>query len=89
MVVIIILLTYFLEICEDITGECSKFGSVMSYYIPRPGVDEIGVGKVFVEFANQNDCQRAQAALTGRTFADRVVVTSYFDPDKYSKRIFA
>uniref|UniRef100_A0A7E4W6J3 Splicing factor U2AF subunit n=1 Tax=Panagrellus redivivus TaxID=6233 RepID=A0A7E4W6J3_PANRE len=77
------------EICEDITGECSKYGSVMSFYIPRPGVDAVGVGKVFVEFGTKNECMRAQAALTGRKFADRVVVTSYFDPEKYRQKNFS
>jgi|UniRef100_A0AC35GV39 splicing factor U2AF subunit len=80
--------TEYQEICEDITTECSKYGSVMSFYIPRPGVDAVGVGKVFIEFANQNDCQKAQAALTGRKFADRVVVTSYYDTEKYRNRMF-
>lgn len=42
--------------------------------------------QVFVEFNSVVDCQKAQQALTGRKFSDRVVVTSYFDPDKYHRR---
>jgi splicing factor U2AF subunit len=53
-----------------------------------PGVDVPGCGKVFVEFNSIMDCQHAQQALTGRKFSDRVVVTSYFDPDKYHRREF-
>jgi len=77
------------EICEDITSECSRYGTVISFRVPRPGVDAAGIGKVFVEFSTTNECQRALAALTGRKFADRVVVTSYYDPEKYRNNIFA
>jgi splicing factor U2AF subunit len=76
------------DILEDIRDECTKYGTVRSLEIPRPGVDTRGVGKVFVEFASEAECQKAQAALTGRKFANRVVVTSYFDPDLYHRRQF-
>lgn len=78
------------DILEDIKEECNKYGIVRSVEIPRPieGVDVPGCGKVFVEFNSVIDCQKAQQALTGRKFSDRVVVTSYFDPDKYHRREF-
>lgn len=78
------------DILEDIKEECNKYGVVRSLEIPRPieGVDVPGCGKVFVEFNSIVDCQKAQQALTGRKFSDRVVVTSYFDPDKYHRREF-
>ncbi|CAI2349604.1 unnamed protein product [Caenorhabditis sp. 36 PRJEB53466] len=78
------------EILEDVREECSKYGIVRSLEIPRPyeGHAVPGVGKVFVEFATTSDCQRAQAALTGRKFANRTVVTSYYDVDKYHNRQF-
>ncbi|XP_012158820.1 splicing factor U2AF 50 kDa subunit-like [Ceratitis capitata] len=78
------------DILEDIKDECNKYGIVRSVEIPRPieGVDVPGCGKVFVEFNSVIDCQKAQQALTGRKFSDRVVVTSYFDPDKYHRREF-
>lgn len=44
--------------------------------------------QVFVEFNSVLDCQKAQQSLTGRKFSNRVVVTSYFDPDKYHRREF-
>lgn len=44
--------------------------------------------QVFVEFNSVMDCQKAQQTLTGRKFSNRVVVTSYFDPDKYHRREF-
>lgn len=78
------------DILDDIKNECNKYGVVRSIEIPRPldGVDVPGLGKVFVEFNSVTDCQNAQQALTGRKFSDRVVVTSYFDPDKYHRREF-
>ncbi|KAG1668494.1 Splicing factor U2AF subunit [Nymphon striatum] len=78
------------DILEDIKEECSKHGVVRSVEIPRPieGVDVPGCGKVFVEFNSVIDCQKAQQNLTGRKFANRVVVTSYYDPDKYHRREF-
>ncbi|KAI4476455.1 hypothetical protein M0804_013583 [Polistes exclamans] len=78
------------DILEDIKEECNKYGVVRSVEIPRPieGVDVPGCGKVFVEFNSVIDCQKAQQTLTGRKFNNRVVVTSYFDPDKYHRREF-
>lgn len=78
------------DILEDIQEECNKYGMVKSIEIPRPDdkVEVAGVGKVFVEFHSIADCQKAQQVLTGRKFNNRVVVTSYFDPDKYHRRQF-
>lgn len=78
------------DIVDDIREECSRYGIVRSVEIPRPveGVEVPGVGKVFVEFNSVLDCQKAQQNLTGRKFASRVVVTSYFDPERYHRRDF-
>ncbi|CAG0881031.1 unnamed protein product [Cyprideis torosa] len=78
------------DILEDIREECNKYGVVRSIEIPRPieGVDVPGLGKVFIEFNSIVDCQKAQQALSGRKFSNRVVVTSYYDPDKYHRREF-
>ncbi|XP_061568202.1 splicing factor U2AF 65 kDa subunit-like [Cololabis saira] len=78
------------EILEDIREECCKYGSVRSIEIPRPvdGVDVPGCGKIFVEYVSAADCQKAMQALTGRKFANRVVVTKYYDPDLYHRHEF-
>ncbi|KAH7961905.1 hypothetical protein HPB52_013249 [Rhipicephalus sanguineus] len=78
------------DILEDIHEECNKYGVVKSIEIPRPidGVEVPGCGKAYVEFNSVIDCQKAQQSLTGRKFSNRVVVTSYFDPDKYHRREF-
>ncbi|KAM3175824.1 U2 small nuclear RNA auxiliary factor 2 [Hymenolepis weldensis] len=78
------------DIVEDVRAECSKYGIVSSVEIPRPipGVDVPGVGKIFVQFASLVDCQKAATALTGRKFDNRLVVTSFYDPNKYHRREF-
>uniref|UniRef100_A0A0N4ZXE1 Splicing factor U2AF subunit n=1 Tax=Parastrongyloides trichosuri TaxID=131310 RepID=A0A0N4ZXE1_PARTI len=78
------------DICEDIREECSKYGEVRSIEIPRPieGLNVSGVGKVFIEFSSKAECQKAVAAITGRKFDNRIVCTTYFDPEKYYQRIF-
>uniref|UniRef100_A0A673Z458 Splicing factor U2AF subunit n=1 Tax=Salmo trutta TaxID=8032 RepID=A0A673Z458_SALTR len=79
------------EILEDISEECCKYGSVRSIEIPRPvdGVEVPGCGKIFVEYVSAVDCQKAMQALTGRKFANRVVVTKYYDPDMYHRQEFS
>jgi len=78
------------DIVEDVKEECSKYGRVRSLEIPRPikGVEVPGIGKIFVEFDSVIDCQKAQQALAGRKFANRVVVSSFFDVEKYHRREF-
>uniref|UniRef100_UPI00358E923A splicing factor U2AF 65 kDa subunit n=1 Tax=Myxine glutinosa TaxID=7769 RepID=UPI00358E923A len=78
------------DILDDIREECNKYGPVISIEIPRPvdGVEVAGCGKIFVEFATVTDCQKAQQALSGRKFANRIVVTKYFDPESYENRDF-
>jgi splicing factor U2AF subunit len=78
------------EIFDDIRDECSKFGRIRSLQIPRPSSEHQvpGVGKVFIEYATSNECKAASEALAGRKFASRVVVTSYYDPEKYYRADF-
>merc|ERR1719510_449813 len=78
------------DILEDIKEKCATYGGVKSIEIPRPvpGVEVPGCGKVFVEFYQTSDCQKAQHALTGLKFSGRIVVTSYFEPDRYHRREF-
>ncbi|XP_007538008.1 splicing factor U2AF 65 kDa subunit-like [Erinaceus europaeus] len=78
------------NIVEDVRDECSKYGVVKSIEIPRPvaGVEVPGCGKIFVEFTSVFDCQQALQGLTGRKFANRLVVTKYCDPDSYHHRNF-
>ena len=79
------------DILEDIREECGKFGEVKSIEIPRPlpGVEVPGCGKVFIEFSTSfPDCLDAQLGLTGRRFDNRVVITSFYNLEKYQRREF-
>ncbi len=80
------------DIKEDITEECSKFGIVTQIVIPRPdarGAAVGGLGKVFVEFANAEQCAAAKKSLQGRKFADRTVIaTSYPEAHFGSRALF-
>ena len=74
-------LTTWIEICEDVREECSKFGNILDVKIPRPiggSRQSAGVGKIFVKFETPEYCHKALTALAGRKFADRTVVTTYF-----------
>ncbi|XP_019745494.1 splicing factor U2AF 65 kDa subunit-like [Hippocampus comes] len=78
------------EILDDIRQECCKYGNVRSIQIPRPlhGAHVPGCGKIFVEYVSTSDCQKAMQALSGRQFANRVVVTKYYDADMYHRHDF-
>lgn len=78
------------DIVEDVKEECQKYGMVRSLEIPRPyqGVDVPGTGKIFVEFMNAGEAKKAQEALSGRKFANRVVMTQYYSSEKYHRRDF-
>uniref|UniRef100_A0A0N5BM49 Splicing factor U2AF subunit n=1 Tax=Strongyloides papillosus TaxID=174720 RepID=A0A0N5BM49_STREA len=78
------------DIVEDIREECSRYGEIRSIEVPRPieGLNVAGVGKVFIEYASKAECQKAVAAITGRKFDNRIVCTSYFDPEKYYQRAY-
>ena len=69
------------EICDDVQGECEKYGKILSLKIPRPGGGSKlspGVGKIFVKFETPEEATKALRALAGRKFSDRTVVTTYF-----------
>jgi len=80
------------DILEDVKEECSKLGNLVSLEIPRPrpgaGEGQEGIGKIFVEFATEKDCHSASNALSGRKFANRIVLTSFYDPEMYHTRRF-
>jgi len=70
------------EICEDVQEECAKYGTIVSMKIPRPSMgsrQSAGVGKIFIKYEDSEAAKKALQALAGRKFADRTVVTTYFD----------
>nr|XP_016928149.1 splicing factor U2AF 50 kDa subunit [Drosophila suzukii] len=73
------------DISSDIKQECTKYGEVRSLKIPRPigPSPQRGCGKVYVQFESVEDCQRALKSISGRKFSGRIVMTSFYDPEKY------
>ncbi|KAJ9607098.1 hypothetical protein H2200_008170 [Cladophialophora chaetospira] len=70
------------EICEDVQEECQKYGTIVAMKIPRPSMgsrQSAGVGKIFIKYEDAASAKKALQALAGRKFADRTVVTTYFD----------
>ncbi|KAI1611627.1 U2AF domain-containing protein kinase 1 [Exophiala viscosa] len=70
------------EICEDVQEECQKYGKILSMKIPRPSGgsrQSAGVGKIFIKYEDKESAKKALQALAGRKFADRTVVTTYYD----------
>lgn len=79
-----------IDIIDDIRDECSKFGQVLEVKIPRPvaGHAVSGVGKIFVKYASAEETTVALSALSGRKFADRTVLTSFYDPERFAANEF-
>ncbi|KAI0514783.1 hypothetical protein F5B22DRAFT_609604 [Xylaria bambusicola] len=74
------------EICEDVEGECAKYGNIVAMKVPRPiggSRQSAGVGKIFVKFDTTESATKALQALAGRKFADRTVVTTYFPEENF------
>ena len=78
------------SIYDDIKGECENYGRVVSMQLPRPvrGEKVKGIGKVFIEYATNEECKAAVKGLDGRRFNDRVVVVCYFPRDRYLMKDF-
>ncbi len=76
--------------------ECSKHGPITSLYIPRPHCSaaaadfevEPGVGSVFVEFATVSAAQAADAAIKGRKYQKRTILTAFLPVHDYAERNF-
>jgi splicing factor U2AF subunit len=62
--------------------ECQKYGKILEMKIPRPSGgsrQSAGVGKIFMKYDTAESAKKALEALGGRKFADRTVVSTYFD----------
>ncbi|RMD41655.1 hypothetical protein DV735_g3500, partial [Chaetothyriales sp. CBS 134920] len=71
-----------IEICEDVQEECSKYGTIVEMKIPRPSGgsrQSAGVGKIYLKYETSESAKKALDSLAGRQFANRTVVVTYFD----------
>jgi splicing factor U2AF subunit len=74
-----------IEIKEDIEAECSKFGPILETKIPRPAGarSSLGVGKIYIKYADVESAQKAIKALAGRQFSRRTVVATMFSEEGF------
>jgi RNA-binding protein 39 len=70
-----------LDIKEDVSDECSRFGTVLACHVEKVKRG----GLVFIKFAAIDHAQRAASSLHGRYFAKRMITVSYFPVDSYDK----
>ncbi len=62
--------------------ECQKYGRIVEMKVPRPSGgsrQSAGVGKIFLKYEDAASAKKALEGLGGRKFADRTVVSTYFD----------
>jgi len=73
------------DIKLDVQEECEKYGKVLDIKIPRPAGARTspGVGKIYVKFEQPESAQKALAAMSGRKFADRTVVVTFFGEEYF------
>ncbi|KAF9578337.1 U2 small nuclear RNA auxiliary factor 2, partial [Lunasporangiospora selenospora] len=78
------------DIVDDIREECQKFGNVLELKIPRPvdGANISGVGKIYIQYSAVEEAAAASRALSGRKFADRTVLTTFFDIERFRNNDF-
>jgi len=81
------------DITNDIRTECSSYGTVLEVVIPG-FMDETntklmpGGGKVWANFATVEEAKKCKKNLNGRSFADRTVVATFYDTEKFLQRNF-
>jgi hypothetical protein len=68
------------DLCDDVSSECSKHGTLSCVCIPRTGAF---VGLVFVEFAALESSTKAQLALNRRLFRGHHLECAYFDEQAF------
>ncbi|KAI5953965.1 hypothetical protein CANMA_004804 [Candida margitis] len=81
---------------NDMKNEASQFGTVVSIKIPlpandfTPGLQQLnvsGLGKIFIEFDDENSALKAIMELSGRSYNDRTVLATYFDYEDYKRNV--
>ncbi|CAM9183215.1 unnamed protein product [Laminaria digitata] len=77
------------EVVEDMTEECSKYGTVAGIDIPHVGGPGAGVGFVFVKYTTREEAQKAKKGFGSRTFDGKSVDATYFPEDKFASKMFS
>ena len=68
---------------DDIRIECETHGQVIDISIPR--MNQLGQGRVFVEFETIQGAQMCMTKINGKKFGDSTVKVYFFDEILYQK----
>ncbi|CAN1306163.1 Splicing factor U2af large subunit B [Linum perenne] len=75
------------DILEDMRIEGGKFGTLLNVVIPRPNPDGVspspGVGKVFLEYGDNEGAAKARAGMNGRKFGGNEVVAVFYEENRF------
>ncbi|CAI5756385.1 unnamed protein product [Candida verbasci] len=83
-------------ILKDMKHVIGLIGKIISIKIPRPANDytpglsqfnQPGLGKIFIEFDDEESALKAIMELSGRSYNDRTVLCSYFDQQDFKNDI--
>lgn len=79
---------FFNLLCEDVYEECSKYGNIEKFEIPRPdlttGVMGPNVGKVFVKFDQLIPAKKCRHHINGRIYNKKTVIASFYNEEKFN-----
>jgi len=80
----------YFDIIEDVQAECSQYGKVVTVLIPRvkDRFPEHTQGSIYVQFSDKNYARNAALALSGKKFADRIVIVEYENEANFANRVF-
>jgi RNA-binding protein 39 len=68
------------EIRDDVSEECSKFGKVVHAF-----VDSNSAGHMYLKFENVNAATNALNSLNGRWFAQRMIYAEFINEKDYER----
>lgn len=77
---------------KDIKSELQKYGKVVSIKIPRPANDytpgiiqfnEPGLGKIYIEFEDEESALNAIMGIAGRMYNDRTLICAFYNHSDY------
>ena len=68
---------------EDIREECGNYGKVQNLLIPRP--PHLLAGKIYMEYGSVQEAAAAKQALSGRKFAERVIMVSFLPEEQWPR----
>lgn len=69
------------ELVQEISGECRKFGTLLSTVVPKEGA---GRGKVYLQYELMEHTAVAYRCLKGRKFGPAVVDCMHYPEDKFA-----